>query len=135
MDTQAKERLVRDLWQNMDRQDWQALSEHFIPGGEILWHDTNERFNVTDFVRANSEYPGNWRIDILRLDVSSAGGMVSVCRVSMAGGPSFHVCSFFSFDEAAEKIRRIDEYWGEVGPAPDWRRQLGIGTPIIAKNF
>ena len=28
------------------------------------------------------------------------------------------------------KIVRLDEYWGDDGPAPEWRRALGIGRPI-----
>lgn len=130
MDQQAKERLVRGLWQDMDRQNWQALPAYFSLAADIFWHDSDERFDVSGFQRANSEYPGDWRIQIQCLELFAEGSMLSIARVAMEGGPSFHVCSFFAFDEKAEKISRLDEYWGEVGPAPEWRRELGISRPI-----
>ena len=130
MQRQAKEKLVRGLWQALDRQDWQALPAYFSPDGEIYWQGSNERFDVLGFQRANSEYPGGWRIEVLRLSGTEGESMVSVVRVKAKGGPRFHACSFFSFDAAAEKICRIDEYWGEMGPAPPWRQNLGLSRPI-----
>ena len=41
---------------------------------------------------------------------------------------SFHVASFFRLREG--KIARLEEYWGDDGPAPGWRQEKQIGTPI-----
>ena len=29
------------------------------------------------------------------------------------------------------KIKSIDEYWAEDGEAPEWRKSLNIGKPIL----
>lgn len=40
----------------------------------------------------------------------------------------FHVTSFIQTEE--DKILSIDEYWGDDGPAPQWRQELSIGRKI-----
>lgn len=41
---------------------------------------------------------------------------------------SFHVVSFIRVED--EQIRSMDEYWADDGDAPQWRRELKIGTAI-----
>jgi hypothetical protein len=44
------------------------------------------------------------------------------------GSASFHAASFFTLRDGL--IASLDEYWGDDGPAPVWRREMGIGCPI-----
>lgn len=87
----------------------------------------DECFTAEEFVRANREYPGNWRIEIERVHALADAAATAV-RVYGPDGTSFHAASFFTFRHG--KIVRLDEYWGDDGPAPEWRRALGIGRPI-----
>ena len=41
---------------------------------------------------------------------------------------SFHVVSFFEIVD--NKITSLDEYWGEDGDVPQWRKEKRIGKPI-----
>ena len=41
---------------------------------------------------------------------------------------SFHVVSFMRIEK--DQICSLDEYWGDDGEAPRWRRDMKIGSPI-----
>lgn len=119
------------LWAAMDQQHWGALPTFFVPEATICWPNTNERFTVTEYVRANSEYPGDWRIAVERIEKLEAveNMFVSVVRVVLAEGTlCFHAVSFFTF--VGDKIISLTEYWSEDGAPPAWRIQLGIGQPL-----
>ena len=45
---------------------------------------------------------------------------------------SFHAVSFIRVRDG--KIVSMVEYWGDDGPAPQWRLDKGIGTPITGKG-
>ena len=59
--------LAQALWADIGAQRWDALAAYFLPGALIFWHNTDECFTAEEFVRANREYPGNWRIEIERV--------------------------------------------------------------------
>ena len=83
---------------------------------------------MQEFIRANCEYPGSWEGEIERLEQLD-GRYILVGRVfARDRSCSHHVVSFIQMRE--EKICRIDEYWSEDGPAPQWRQQKQIGRPI-----
>ena len=52
------------LWADIGAQRWDALAAYFLPGALIFWHNTDACFTAEEFVRANREYPGNWRIAV-----------------------------------------------------------------------
>ncbi len=119
---------LRRYWQAVAAQDARAMRAYFYPQAEIYWHNTNERFTLDGFLRANCEYPGAWNGEMERAEIQEECA-VTVAHVWMAdGGPSFHVVSFFALQEG--KISRIDEYWGDDGSAPQWRQDLRLGAPI-----
>lgn len=101
----------------------------FRQDAAIYWHNTNERFSLPEFLRANCEYPGAWDGRVER--VEQAGRcIVTAVHVWARNNPrlSFHVASFFQLCEG--RIARLDEYWGDDGPAPAWRQEKQIGTPV-----
>lgn len=122
--------IVIKLWNDIDKQNWSALPSYFLETATINWHNTNECFNIDEFVRANSEYPGDWAVKIERL-MESDNIVISVVKVKN-GDISFHATSFFAFD--SNKVKTLDEYWGDDGKAPQWRIDKRIGRPIIADN-
>lgn len=128
MDAQT---FARAFWRDVVRQDATALTAYFLPEAQIRWHCTNERFSVTEYVRANCEYPGDWAGEVER--VECAGGvLITATRVWLTdSGASFHATSFFRM--AGGKIAELDEYWGDDGAAPEWRRSMEIGVSIGEK--
>ncbi len=120
------------LWNDMDRKKWQNLGRYFDDEAIINWHNTNESFSVAEFITVNSEYPGDWKIDIERLE-ERGNLVISVVKVQQQNREaiSFHAVSFFEFK--AGKIIVLDEYWGDDGKAPQWRIEKQIGRPITKK--
>lgn len=123
-----KEAILNSFWRDVARQDATALKTYFTPTANICWHNSNECFNVDEYIIANCEYPGEWQGEIERLEECGLF-FVTVTRVWLSDmSASFHVTSFFEFSE--EKISKLDEYWGDDGVAPQWRLEKKIGKPI-----
>ena len=119
---------VTRLWYEIDGHHWHRLPEYFAPDAVIRWHNTNEQFTVPEFVRANSDYPGNWAAEVERV-LTGGDTVCSVVRVwDREGEASFHVTSFFAFQGGL--IIALDEYWGEDGAPPAWRTAQRIGKPF-----
>ena len=125
---QSYEARVRAFWRDVLRQDRSALPAYFAPDAEILWHCTNERFSADEFIRVNCGYPGDWDGEIERIEQTPFGCVTAVRVFSKDGAGSCHVTSFFTFE--GDRIARLEEYWADDAPAPDWRLTMRVGTPI-----
>ncbi len=122
-----KEQVIA-LWNDIDKQNWDNISKYFDDQSIINWNNTNERFTVQEFVRVNSEYPGEWNIKIERLECIN-NLVISVVKVQLRNEDiSFHATSFFEFNN--DTIKVLNEYWGDDGKVPQWRIQKQIGKPI-----
>jgi hypothetical protein len=120
--------IIVSLYEEMDNQNWDNLRNYFDKDAVINWNNTNESFNVEEFILANLEYPGNWTFKIERLE-SKDNLVISVVRVSLKGEDvSSYGTSFFEFKE--NKIVLLNEYWGDNGNPPQWRMDKKIGRPI-----
>ena len=121
---------IEGYWRDTLRQDAKAMRAYFHDNAWIKWHNTNELFNVEEFIRANCEYPGSWDGEIERAE--QAGNLlITAARVWSADWMlSFHVTSFIQIRDG--KITALDEYWGDDGTAPQWRQEMKIGRPIDA---
>lgn len=118
---------IHAYWNAVFTQDADSMRPFFCPDAVIRWHNTNERFTVSEFLRANCEYPGRWIGKVERIETANSLTITVVRVCSPDRKASFHAVSFIRIQE--EKIASIDEYWGDDGPAPGWR--LGIGHPIL----
>lgn len=119
---------IHAFWQAVLMQDAAALAGYFAPGAQVRWHCTNECFTAEEYIRANCEYPGQWAGEVERTE-PVPGGLVTAVRVYLRdGSASFHATSFFRLENGL--ITALDEYWADDGPAPEWRRQLGLGCSI-----
>lgn len=96
----------------------------------VNWHNTNEHFSVEEFIRANCQYPGEWDGEVERV-IATETHIVTATHVrSKDGSTSCHATSFIRVVDG--KIASMEEYWGDDGPAPEWRRNMHIGTKINA---
>ncbi|HIU75613.1 MAG TPA: nuclear transport factor 2 family protein [Candidatus Pelethocola excrementipullorum] len=119
---------IEKYWKYTLGQNAEAMRSYFEKGAAIKWHNSNEHFNVEEFIRANCEYPGNWEGEIERIE-RLGNLIITVVHVySKDSKLSFHVTSFIEISN--DKIILIDEYWGEDGAAPEWRLEKHIGKPI-----
>ncbi len=119
---------IREYWAAVLRQDAAAIREYFHPNAWINWHNTNEHFNVEDFLRANCEYPGKWDGEVELLFTTDTHVITAVHVFTSDRALSFHVTSFICIVDG--KIASVEEYWGDDGNAPQWRQDKHIGTKI-----
>ena len=119
---------IRKYWNDVVLQNAENLLSYFTTNSVIKWHDSNECFNVSEFIRANCEYPGEWKGEVERIE--HIGNLsISVTRVWLSDETVFfHVISFIKFED--DKICELDEYWSEDGDAPEWRLEKRIGKAI-----
>lgn len=123
-----RKQMILDFWQDVAYQNANNLQKYFLPNASINWHNTNEQFSVKEYIIANCEYPGEWCGEVERLEL--VGDLaITATRVWLSdNSASFHAISFFEFDN--DKIISLNEYWGDDGPAPQWRLDKKIGKPI-----
>lgn len=119
---------IQAYWQAALRQDEEAMRTYFHKEAQIRWHNTNEAFDVEEFIRANCEYPGAWDGVVERME-EIGNTMITVTHVfSQDHALSFHVTSFMEVVD--DLIMCIDEYWGDDEEAPQWRQEKHIGKKI-----
>ena len=119
---------IRKYWSAVLRQDRESLAAFFHRDAWVNWHNTNEHFTVSEFVRANCDYPGVWDGEVERI-VEIGDQVITVTRVyDKEKTMSFHAVSFIHMK--SDRIQSIDEYWGDDGAVPQWRQELHIGSPI-----
>ena len=117
---------VSAYWRAILDQDADALPRFFTEDAVICWHNTDERFTVSQFVRANCEYPGQWQGKIKHQE-QHGNHLTTVVRVWNEKA-SFHVTSFYLLQD--DKIYTLNEYWGDDGPAPQWRKEMHLSCTI-----
>ena len=124
-----KKQIIREFWKDVILQNAEGMKKYFDDDAFVRWHNTNEHLSAEEYIRANCEYPGEWRGKVERIE-QLYDLVISVTRVwSEDETESFHAISFIAFH--GDKIAAIDEYWGDDGAAPQWRLDKHIGKPII----
>ena len=110
------------------QQDAEKLATYFTADAVVNWHCTNECFTAEEYIRANCDYPGDWDGEVERVCPIPDGLVTVTCVYPTDRSASFHVTSFFTLQD--DKIKVLDEYWADDGPAPQWRRDMEIGRNI-----
>ena len=115
------ERKILDLWEAIAQQNEEKLIRFFTPDAHILWPNTDERFDLSGYLRANCDYPGRWsgKVEKIALD-----GSWSVAKVWSPEGSASRTVTFYQWRNG--KIEQMVEYWGDIGPAPEWRNGLAL---------
>lgn len=119
---------IKSYWRDILNQDEKAIGGYFHTNAYVNWHNTNEHFTVSEFIRANCEYPDKWDGEIERTELIGDLIITAVHVYNKDRSLSFHVTSFIRL--LKDKIISVDEYWGDDGMAPQWRLDLRIGTKI-----
>lgn len=123
---------LSEYWAALFAKDERAIRSFFQPEALIYWHNTNECLTAREFARVNAAYPGNWSGEIeYELHVGEWDTDLIVCAVrvfSTESPDSCHVCSAIQLHEG--KITCINEYWGDDGTPPAWRKAMNVGRPI-----
>lgn len=114
------------------KQDAVRLRSFFEPDATIVWVNTNEVFTVDEYIRANCEYPGDWRGRIedvqCYLCFNDYNRITVVAKVWDGKNNASRVVSFIELGNTEnELIQSMVEYWGDVGEPPEWRQKLAIG--------
>lgn len=117
---------IKEFWNAVVSQDKQKIRGYFDEDACIRWHNSNEQFNLDDFLKANCLYPNKWRCDVEKI-VYTDDIIITITRVYNSDS-SHHATSFIKLKN--DKIIAVDEYWGEDGEAPDWRKAMNIGAKI-----
>ena len=109
-------------------QDASKLRQFFHQDAVVNWPCTNERFTVEEYIAANCEYPGSWDGEVERVETLGEMTIAVVNVYPKDRSASFHAVSFIK--TADGKIASMDEYWADDGEAPQWRREMHIGSAI-----
>jgi len=119
---------VERYWNAALAQKPEEMRPFFREDAVIRWPNTNEQFQVEEFIRANCEYPGSWAGEIERLEQLGDLIITVVHVYSRDKTVSCHVTSFMHTKE--DQIISLDEYWGDDGSPPQWRLEKRLGVPI-----
>lgn len=128
-----EKKFISNFIKNVVEQNESKLKLFFNDSAQILWPCTNEKFDVSEYIIANCKYPGNWNGNIVKME-SFGDSLVVIFKIYTVD-LEFFVTSFITLKE--NRIECLEEYWSEIGRAPQWRRDLNIGKEInesIAKN-
>lgn len=115
-------------WRSVLDQNAREMRKYFHENARIQWHNTNECFTKEAFICANCTYPGAWAGEIQRVEGTGDAPITVVHVYAKNESCSFHVTSFFRISQG--KIVTLDEYWGDDGPPPQWRQDMGLSTPV-----
>ncbi|MGL4850317.1 MAG: nuclear transport factor 2 family protein [Clostridium sp.] len=118
--------LMKGFWEKVVLKEKEGLRKYFCEDAKIRWHCTNELFNLDEYIIANCEYPGEWNGEVETIDVIDSK-VITVTRI-WNEEISCHAISFFILEN--NKIKELDEYFGDDGLAPKWRLAKKIGKKI-----
>ena len=102
---------INAFWQAVLDQDREALPRFFHPSAVVCWHSTDEQFTVSEYVRANCDYPGSWQGAVERILKTDQGFVTAVKVWPASGTGSWHAVSFITLKDGL--IARLDEYWAD----------------------
>ena len=113
--------LIERFWRAIDARDWETVAGLLDPTFVCEWPQSRERIRGRDhFVALNRDYPGDWRITVVRV-VAEGERAASEVHVAIDGRVDVAV-SFYEL--RAGRIAREVDYWPESYPAPAWRAHL-----------
>ena len=118
------EGVVERFWAAMQRNDWSAAADLFVPHIAIDWPCSGERIvGRANFIAIQERYPttiGRWTFDIHRLVTE---GRTTVSEVTVTDGVQSARVLAFS-DVVDGRIARHVEYWPTAYEPPADRADL-----------
>jgi hypothetical protein len=110
--------IVKTYWLALDARDWGQAWSFLDEDFEADWPVTKEHWNRAEFIKVNQEYPGNWQIEIERVEALNHG-VLSIVRVRIEE-QYYYATSVFEFRD--NKVKRVTEYWADGAEPPEWRK-------------
>lgn len=107
-------KVLSDLWELIDAQQWDRIRELLDPDVQISYVHTGEILDADTFIRLNREYPGSWRAELVDL-VGDGDRAVSRARLS-DGHETLWVASFAT--AKGGRITELTEVWTDGGQEP-----------------
>ena len=101
-------------------QKWDEAKELLHPDFLADWPQYRERMNRDGYIEVNRHYPGKHQLTLIRSHEVGALVIATIWIEADTGQKTF-VNSFFEIQEG--RIAKVEEYWAEPGPAPEWRKQ------------
>ncbi len=113
---------IKSYWKATLNQDEKSMKTFFSETAIIKWPNTNEVFNVDEFILANCKYPGSWEGEIVR--IQELGELLITVTIikSKSDSISLHAISFFKIKN--DKIYELEEYFSDDNTPPEWRVEL-----------
>jgi ketosteroid isomerase-like protein len=113
--------LVTRFWNLFSDQRWEDAQALLSPDLLVEWPQSRERMRGPEnFVAVNRHYPGNHKIEILRI-YAVIDTVITTVWIEADTGQKTFATSYFEVRDG--RIARIEEYWAEPYPAPEWRRK------------
>ena len=119
---------VNAFWHDVLSKNREALPYYFYDDAVIRWWCSNEQFTVSEYIRANCDYPGEWDGELERIEECGNTLILAGHVFPEDKSTSFHVVSFIRLKN--QKICELDEYWADDSDAPPWRKEMKIGKSI-----
>ena len=112
---------VKSFWQLFSDQKWDEAKGLLHDQFMAEWPQSRERMiSAENFIDVNRNYPGNHKIQVIHaLEVGNT--VITTVWIEADTGQKTYANSYFEIVNG--KIQKIEEYWSEPYPAPDWRKK------------
>jgi len=112
---------VKTFWKRMSLQEWDQLEKMFPAEARIFWPNTAETFTPETYINVNRNYPGQWRLDLEKLEETN-DSIITVTRIkALNEAVSLRAISFFRFQ--GEAIISLTEFFADDTIMPEWRQK------------
>lgn len=113
--------LVKSFWQLFSEQKWDEAIGLLHGDFLAVWPQSRERMiGAKNFVDVNRYYPGNHKIEILHgYEIENL--VLTTVWIEADTGQKTFANSIFETKDG--KIIKLEEYWAEPYPAPEWRKK------------
>ena len=113
--------IVKNFWNLFSEQKWDEAAAHLTEDIIVTWPQSREKMvGISNFIDVNRYYPGSHKIEIIRANELDDQVITTVWIVADTGQKTFATSYFEVLDD---KITKIEEYWAEPYPAPEWRKK------------
>jgi len=113
---------ARSFYEYVIRQDAEHLQNYFCEDAVVKWVCTGEEFTANEYIKFNCSYPNSWDGEIEKIETIGDKVIIAAKVYAKDGSASFHVVSFIKLRDGL--ISEMEEYWGEDGDVPQWRKDL-----------
>ncbi|MCL5260817.1 MAG: hypothetical protein M1561_03945 [Gammaproteobacteria bacterium] len=116
--------LVKKYWEYFKQKDYTKACDLLDHNVTILWPNTSESFNRSEFISINKNYPGSWVITIEKLIPINRNEVVTIAKIKSKKDIRIEAKAVSFFKIRRNAIIALTEYWGDIAKPPRWRKKL-----------